>query len=81
MKRNGKYQTLKEIPIKGGKAIPAGTLITVTNGCLYMEGGLLPQDYQADFKDLIDNEEVSGWKYIVPFHEETAFKNSKEDVE
>lgn len=79
MKQNGRYVTLKEIPINGGKTIPANSTITVTNGCLYLEGGLLPKDYQDDFKTLINNEEISGWNYIVPVKEKEAFLNSKQD--
>jgi hypothetical protein len=79
MKQNGRYVTLKEIPIMGGKSIPANSTITVTNGCLYLEGGLLPKDYQDDFKSLINNEEINGWDYIVPVREKEAFLNSKQD--
>lgn len=77
MKKNAQYVILKEITVKGGKSIPVDTKITVTNGCVYMDGGLLPKDYQEDFTALIEEEEETGWKYLVPVREKEAFLNSK----
>ena len=70
---------MKDIPITNGKSIKKGTLITRTHGMYYMEGGMLPNDYQEDFDRLIANEETTGWNYIVPVKEKVAFDNSKGD--
>jgi hypothetical protein len=66
--KNSKYVVLKDIPLnkEGTKTIPKGSEISVTHDCVYFNGGLLPPDYQADFKTLITKEERSGWKYLHP---------------
>ena len=46
MKEDKKYILLKDIPLAGGKKIAKDTTITRTHGVYYMDGGLLPQDYQ-----------------------------------
>ena len=79
MKEDKNFVINKDIPLQGGKKIAKGTLITRTHGMYYMEGGLLPADFQKDFDTLIENESKSGWNYIVPVKEKVAFGNSKED--
>lgn len=80
MKQNKEYLVIKDIPLYGGGKIKAGTSITRTHGVYYMDGGMLPKDYQQDFDALIDRESTSGWNYIQPIVKKTAFSNSKEEV-
>ena len=80
MKEDKKYLLEKDIPLANGKKIAKGTTITRTHGVYYMDGGLLPQDYQEDFDQLISNEEMYGWNYLVPVVKKRAFGNSKEEV-
>ena len=77
MKKNTQYKVLKDIQIVGGNTIKKGTAIQRTSGLYYMEGYLLPNDYQEDFDNLIEYEEVNGWNYIVPVREVEAFKTKK----
>lgn len=79
MKKNTQYQVVKDIQIVGGNTIKKGTSIQRTSGLYYMEGFLLPKDYQEDFDNLIGYEEVNGWNYIVPVREVEAFKTNKND--
>lgn len=65
--KDSKYVVLKNIPLDSkGKSIERGTEISVTHNCVYMNGGLLPMDYQEDFINLIKTEEKTGWKYLHP---------------
>ena len=80
MKPDNSYVVNKDIPLGDGKKISRGTSITRTHGVYYMEGGLLPKDFQEDFDNLITNEEQNGWNYMVPIKTKRAFGNSKEDV-
>lgn len=64
--REGKYTLVKDIPLGGGEKIKAGTSIYLTEGVFYMEGGLLDQDFQEDFRRLLEREERSGYKYLRP---------------
>lgn len=66
--KNSKYVVLKNIPLNedGSKNIPKGSEISVTHDCVYYNGGLLPVDFQEDFKKLITKEERDGWKYLHP---------------
>ena len=80
MKQDKRFLVIKEIPIKGGKNIPVNTSIYRTHGVYYMDGGLLPNDYQKDFDALIEHEEETGWKYISPVKTRTAFQNDKEGL-
>lgn len=80
MKPDKEYEVIKSIPINGGKAIEKGTSITRSHGVYYMNGGMLPKDYQEDFDALIETEEVSGWNYICPITKKRAFSNNKEEV-
>ena len=45
-----------------------------------MDGGLLPEDFQEDFRNLIEYEEETGWKYLTPVVTRTAFRNDKEEL-
>jgi len=80
MKENQEYEIMKDIPLGDGKKIAKGTSITRSHGVYYMEGGLLPPDFQKDFDTLIANEERNGWNYIVPIVTKRAFGNGKEEV-
>ena len=80
MKKDKKFLVIKEIPINGGKNIPVNTNIYRTHGVYYMDGGLLPRDYQEDFDTLIEYEEVNGWKYLSPVVTRTAFQNENEGL-
>ena len=68
------YEVIKDIPLTGGSAIKKGTSIYNIHGVYYMDGGMLPEAYQADFEMLISNERVNGWNYIVPIKHREAFK-------
>ena len=80
MKKDQKFTVIKAIPLGGGKEIPKGTAIYRTHGVYYMDGGLLPQSYQEDFDNLIEQESCTGWKYVSPVTESTAYQNDKEDL-
>jgi len=80
MKPDKEYTILKAIPLGNGKEIAKGTMITRTHGVYYMNGGLLPQDFQEDFDSLIEKEEYEGWNYICPIVKKRAFGNSKETI-
>ena len=80
MKPDKRFLVIKDIPLYGGKKISVNTSIYRTHGVYYMDGGLLPEDYQQDFDSLIENEEKNGWKYLSPVITKTAFKNEKEGL-
>lgn len=80
MKQDKEYQIMKSIPLGNGKEISKGTMITRTHGVYYMNGGMLPQDFQEDFDMLIEKEEIDGWNYICPIVKKRAFGNSKETI-
>ena len=48
MKADKRFLVIKEIPLYGGKTIPVNTNIYRTHGVYYMDGGLLPEDFQED---------------------------------
>lgn len=60
------YQLEKDIPIVGGKSFKKGTRVYDIHGLYYLDEGMLPNDYQEDFRQLIENESKNGWNYIVP---------------
>lgn len=66
MVKEGKYTLVKDIPLGGDEKIKVGTSIYLTNGVFYMEGGLLDQDFQEDFKRLLEREATRGWNYLRP---------------
>ena len=75
---NKHFKVVKEIPIVGGKSIKEGTDIYLMHGVFYLDGGMLPKDYQEDFRMLLSREEKTGWKHLCPIITRTAFENSKE---
>jgi hypothetical protein len=80
MKPDKKFLVIKAIPLYGGKTIPVNTVIYRTHGVYYMDGGLLPEDYQQDFDRLIETEETKRWNYLSPVITRTAYKNEKEEL-
>lgn len=68
MLRDGKFVVAKDIPLDkdGNHSIKVGTEITITHGCFYMNGNLLPQEYQKDFDKLVRLESSKGWNYLLP---------------
>ena len=80
MKADKRILVIKEIPINGGKNIPINTSIYRTHGVYYMDGGLLPRDYQEDFDNLISYEEENGWNYLTPVVSKIAFRNENEGL-
>lgn len=73
MKKDQRFIVIKEIPLYGGKTIPVNTDIYRTHGVYYMDGGLLPKDYQEDFDALIEKESETGWKFITPITTKTLY--------
>lgn len=73
------FDIVKTIPLKDGGSIPAGGKLTRTHGVYYLNGGMLPKEYQQDFDGLVKFEEKSGWKYLAPMVTRTAWQNDKED--
>lgn len=64
--KDGRYIVVKPIPLAGGSSIKVNTEIDRTHGNFYMDGGLLPLDYQEDFTKLVEHESKHGWKYLRP---------------
>lgn len=79
MEDNKVYNIVKNIPLKGCGMISAGQQLTKTHGVFYLNGGMLPPDYQADFRGLVYAEENTGWNYLAPIKSKTAWANNKED--
>ena len=63
---DGRFIVVKPIPLGEGKTIKVNTEIDRIHGNFYMDGGLLPLDYQQDFTKLIEHEMKTGWKYVRP---------------
>ena len=80
MKKDQQYVVIKAIPIGKDKFIPVNTDINRIHEVYYMNGVILSNDYQEDFKNLIEHEEKYGWKYISPIKQKTMFNNEKEDL-
>jgi len=72
------YEIIKDIPLQGGGTIKKGRQVQKTNGVYYLDGGMLPPDYQKDFDELVNAERVTGWKYLVPLKTKTLWSNNKE---
>lgn len=64
--RDGRYIVVKPIPLGGGNSIRVNTEIDRVHGNFYMDGGLLPLDFQHDFELLLTHELKTGWKYLKP---------------
>jgi hypothetical protein len=60
------YEILKDIQLVNGSSIKSGTNVYNIHGVYYMDGGMLPKEYQSDFAKLIEYESNNGWNYIVP---------------
>ena len=73
------YDIVKNIPLKTGGTIKAGHNLQKTHGVYYLDGMMLPPDYQKDFDGLVYAEKMTGWNYLVPLKSKTAYENSKED--
>lgn len=73
------YEIVKNIPLKSGGIINKGGQLQKTHGVYYLNGGMLPPDYQADFAGLVYAEKMTGWNYLAPLKSKIAFQNSKED--
>ena len=66
--KDSKWLIVKDIPInRGADKIKAGGVITVSHGTIYLNGGMLPLDYQQDFKELIMNDNEH--KYVRPYND------------
>lgn len=70
---NKQYEILKDIPLRNGAKIRAGQMLTKTHGVFYLDGGMLSESYQEDFRQLVYAEECNGWNYLVPIRSKTAF--------
>lgn len=66
MVKEGKYTLAKDIPLGGDEKIKAGTSIYLTEGVFYMEGGLLDESFQQDFRQLLEKETRNGFNYLRP---------------
>ena len=66
--KEGRYLINKNIPLdpKGEHVIEKGNELYLTAGVFYLNGTLLPKDYQYDFRELLKNETENGWNYVVP---------------
>jgi len=76
---NEVYDIVKNIPLKSGLTIKAGNKLQKTHGVYYLNGMMLPPDYQKDFSGLVYAEKMTGWNYLAPLKTKTAWSNSKED--
>jgi len=61
-----RYIVIRPIKLYGGGEIPVNSSVYEIHGCFYMDGGLLPKDYQEDFYELIKYEKKHGWHYLKP---------------
>ena len=66
--KDGRYLINKDIPLDrtGEKKIKKGAELYLVNGVFYLEGNLLQEDYQYDFRELLTREAETGWNYVVP---------------
>ena len=64
MVKEGKYTLMKDIPLSGEGKIKAGTSIYLSEGVFYVEGGLLDEYFQKDFRALLEKETKYGWNYL-----------------
>ena len=80
MKPDQHYVVMKTIPLVGNKEILVNTDINRIHGVYYMNGVILTNDYQEDFNNLIEKEEVTGWNYICPMKQKIMYRNTKEGL-
>ena len=71
------YEIVKNIPLRNGGDIKAGSKLYKTHGVYYMDGGMLPSDYQEDFDGIVKAEKMTGWNYLVPLKTKIAWENKK----
>lgn len=66
--KEGKYLIAKDIPLdrRGEKVIKKGIELFYIHGGFYLGNNLVGQDYQEDFRHLLDLETRTGWNYLVP---------------
>ena len=64
--KDGRFIVVKPIPLGGGDSIRVNTEIDRIHGNFYMDGGLLPLDFQQDFTKLVEREMKTGWKCLRP---------------
>lgn len=50
----------------GNFAIPEGSTISITHGCVYYNGGLLSSDFQPIFKKMIEDDKKNGFRFLRP---------------
>ena len=50
----------------GTYAIPEGSVLSITHGCVYYNGGLLSSELQPVFKQFIENDKRNGYKFLRP---------------
>lgn len=73
------YDIVKNIPLKSGGVISKGGQLQKAHGVYFLNGGLLPPDYQKDFDGLVYAEKTTGWNYLAPLKTKVAYGNNKED--
>lgn len=66
MKSSGKFYIVKDIPLVGGGKIAKGEELYLVDDIFYLTGGMVGQEYQEDFMQLLKKEAKQGWKYLKP---------------
>jgi len=65
---DSKWLIVKDIPIdKGQSTIKEGGIITFSHGVCYLNGGMLPLEYQEDFSNLVMTD--AQHRYIRPYND------------
>ena len=65
---DSKWLIVQDIPInKGQSSIKKGSVVTISNHVVYLDGGMLDLGYQQDFKNLIMSDKDH--KYIRPYND------------
>ena len=60
------YRFVKEYDA-GGFVVPEGTDLTIVNGLVYYNGGILMDMYQHLFRKLVETEKRNVWVYLRPY--------------
>lgn len=60
------YHFVKEFDA-GGFVVPEGTDLSIVNGVVYYNGGILMDIYQNQFRKLVVIEKKNGWNYLRPY--------------